>query len=26
VYRNYGLEDSRTDDFYERVKREFASL
>jgi DNA repair photolyase len=26
VYRNYGLEDSGTDEFYERVKRECASL
>ncbi len=26
VYRNYGLEDALTDDFFERVKREFASL
>ena len=26
VYRNYGLEDSLTDDFFEWVRREFASL
>jgi DNA repair photolyase len=26
VYRNHGLEDSRTDEFYERVKQECASL
>jgi DNA repair photolyase len=26
VYRNYGLEDTLTDDFFERVKQEFASL
>jgi DNA repair photolyase len=26
VYRNYGLEDKLTDDYFERVKKEFASL
>ncbi len=26
VYRNYGLEDALTDDFFERVRQEFASL
>jgi hypothetical protein len=26
VYREYGLEDKLTDDYFERVKREFDSL